>query len=294
MNFFKKLLKNNESKTNSDSLAEINITKNEDVREQAIQEFVQPKTENKERSSLTEEEKSKLIEQLARDGDNFYNNNIDGFDPLLEDAARLVVQSQSGSTSLLQRRMKLGYNRAGRLLDQLEQVGIVGANQGSKVRDVLIKTEADFQHYLENVFKFYKNDIQNFYEEHRVEIEEKKREFQEEQRQQQIQHEKNLIKQELLEKERKKQLQREVYKELLDEGVILNQLTDKDWSREPIPQDIMDKVWNRDGGRCVKCGSQEHLEFDHIIPFSKGGANTYRNLQILCKKCNIEKSDKIG
>ena len=69
-------------------------------------------------------------------------------DPLFEDAARLIVSSQSGSTSLLQRRMKLGYNRAGRLMDQLEAAGIVGPNQGSKVRDVLIKTDADLQQYL--------------------------------------------------------------------------------------------------------------------------------------------------
>ena len=69
-------------------------------------------------------------------------------DSLFDDAARLIVQSQSGSTSLLQRRMKLGYNRAGRLMDQLEAAGIVGPNQGSKVRDVLIKTEADLQQQL--------------------------------------------------------------------------------------------------------------------------------------------------
>lgn len=61
-----------------------------------------------------------------------------------------------------------------------------------------------------------------------------------------------------------------------------------------IPQDVMDKVWNRDGGECVECGSNENLEFDHIIPFSKGGANTYRNIQLLCEKCNRSKSDKIG
>lgn len=71
-------------------------------------------------------------------------------DPLFEDAARLIVASQVGSTSLLQRRMKLGYNRAGRLMDQLEAAGIVGGNQGSKARDVLIKTEADLQMYLDN------------------------------------------------------------------------------------------------------------------------------------------------
>lgn len=64
--------------------------------------------------------------------------------------------------------------------------------------------------------------------------------------------------------------------------------------REPIPQDVQDKVWNRDGGRCVKCESNERLEFDHIIPFSKGGTNTYRNVQILCEKCNRSKSNNIG
>lgn len=70
-------------------------------------------------------------------------------DPLFEDAARLIVQNQVGSTSLLQRRMKLGYNRAGRLMDQLEAAGIVGASQGSKAREVLIKTETELNQHLE-------------------------------------------------------------------------------------------------------------------------------------------------
>ncbi len=48
--------------------------------------------------------------------------------------------------------------------------------------------------------------------------------------------------------------------------------------RQPIPDDVKNKVWRRDEGRCVKCDSNENLEFDHIIPHSKGGANTYRNL----------------
>jgi S-DNA-T family DNA segregation ATPase FtsK/SpoIIIE len=72
-------------------------------------------------------------------------------DPLFEDAARLIVQNQVGSTSLIQRRMKLGYNRAGRLMDQLENAGVVGPNQGSKAREVLFKTEAQLQEYLENL-----------------------------------------------------------------------------------------------------------------------------------------------
>lgn len=61
-----------------------------------------------------------------------------------------------------------------------------------------------------------------------------------------------------------------------------------------ITQKVKDLVWNRDGGKCVECGSNENLEFDHIIPFSKGGANTYRNIQLLCENCNRSKSAKIG
>jgi S-DNA-T family DNA segregation ATPase FtsK/SpoIIIE len=70
-------------------------------------------------------------------------------DPLFEDAARLIVQNQMGSTSLIQRRMKLGYNRAGRLMDQLEAAGIVGPNLGSKAREVIVKTEAELQEILD-------------------------------------------------------------------------------------------------------------------------------------------------
>ena len=72
-------------------------------------------------------------------------------DPLFKDAAILIVQSQMGSTSLLQRRMKLGYNRAGRLMDQLEAAGIVGPSKGSKVREVLYKTEYELEQFLNSM-----------------------------------------------------------------------------------------------------------------------------------------------
>lgn len=61
-----------------------------------------------------------------------------------------------------------------------------------------------------------------------------------------------------------------------------------------IPSAVKDAVWRRDSGRCVQCGSQIALEFDHIIPFSKGGASTYRNVQLLCQACNRAKAGAIG
>lgn len=60
-----------------------------------------------------------------------------------------------------------------------------------------------------------------------------------------------------------------------------------------ISSKVKREVWRRDYGKCVECGSQERLEYDHIIPFSKGGSNTARNIQILCEKCNRKKHNKI-
>lgn len=74
-------------------------------------------------------------------------------DPLFEEAARIIVQSQHGSTSLLQRKLKLGYNRAGRLIDQLEAAGIVGPFEGSKAREVLIKDLDNLEQLLQKLNK---------------------------------------------------------------------------------------------------------------------------------------------
>lgn len=61
-----------------------------------------------------------------------------------------------------------------------------------------------------------------------------------------------------------------------------------------ISKEVKDLVWNRDGGKCAECSSNAKLEFDHIIPFVKGGSNTYRNIQLLCEACNRKKTSKIG
>ena len=64
--------------------------------------------------------------------------------------------------------------------------------------------------------------------------------------------------------------------------------------REPITDDVKMLVWSRDGGACTRCGSKTDLHFDHIIPVAKGGSSTAENIQILCRPCNLRKSDKIA
>lgn len=74
-------------------------------------------------------------------------------DPLFEDSARILVTNQQGSTSLLQRKLKIGYNRAGRIIDQLEAAGIVGPFEGSKAREVLIKSELELEEFFRDFDK---------------------------------------------------------------------------------------------------------------------------------------------
>lgn len=94
-----------------------------------------------------------LPEYVGEDGGGSDLGDVDmgRLDPLFEDAARLIVIHQQGSTSLIQRKFAIGYNRAGRLMDQLEKAGIVGPAQGSKAREVLCVDENDLQMRLNNL-----------------------------------------------------------------------------------------------------------------------------------------------
>jgi len=65
------------------------------------------------------------------------------------------------------------------------------------------------------------------------------------------------------------------------------------YERPRIPEKVRIEVWRRDGGKCARCGSREKLEYDHIIPISKGGSNTVRNIELLCEKHNRSKSNNI-
>ncbi|WP_373518917.1 DNA translocase FtsK [Pricia sp.] len=261
--------------------------------------------ENKE-IILTDDEIQKYIQQEINDrmstGPKFEFSSSD-FDPLFPEASRILVEHQQGSASLLQRKLKLGYNRAGKLIDDLELAGIVGPFDGSRARAVLIPNTNQLELFLQlgkvkkERFNQFKKHILPLHEEL---ISTKVKELIKAQEITEENELKEILKQEILEKENEKiekekrrQLKNQVRKELIEEGFLSN-LNESDLKRAPISQEVLDRVWNRDGGKCVKCGSQEKIEFDHIIPFSKGGSNTYRNLQILCEQCNRQKSNSIG
>ncbi|MDA9676697.1 DNA translocase FtsK, partial [Flavobacteriaceae bacterium] len=91
-----------------------------------------------------------LPEYIGEEGSSSIDNNIEDRDVLFKEAAEVIVIAQQGSASLLQRKMKLGYNRAGRIIDQLEAAGIVGPFEGSRARDVLISDMASLNAFLEN------------------------------------------------------------------------------------------------------------------------------------------------
>lgn len=91
------------------------------------------------------------IDPKEKSNDSYDDDLLFDRDALFEDAARLIVMNQVGSTSLIQRKMSLGYNRAGRLMDQLEAASIVGPNLGSKAREVLIKTSDELEQILQGL-----------------------------------------------------------------------------------------------------------------------------------------------
>lgn len=91
-----------------------------------------------------------LPEYTSEENSTSSDNNIEDRDPIFREAAEVVVNSQQGSASLLQRKLKLGYNRAGRIIDQLEAAGIVGPFEGSKAREVMYRDVISLHEFLEN------------------------------------------------------------------------------------------------------------------------------------------------
>jgi len=222
---------------------------------------------------------------------------LDELDPLFNEAARLIVLHQQGSTSLIQRKFTIGYNRAGRLMDQLEVFGIVGPTNGSKARDVLITDKYSLEQKL-NLLCISSNNITKeieLYFNDRIEIEKLKaiKEIEEKKEAERVKSEraeKEEIKRKLLQKEKNRVLEKQCLNELIEEGLLYPEIN----KRPPMPRELVDAIWRRDEGKCVYCGSSINIHIDHIIPFSKGGSTSFENLQLLCQKCNLRKSDNVG
>jgi 5-methylcytosine-specific restriction endonuclease McrA len=85
----------------------------------------------------------------------------------------------------------------------------------------------------------------------------------------------------------------EVAGEALKMLIPIDDTKETNGSRYSIPFEVRIKVWRRDNGKCVKCGTRQNLEFDHIIPVLNGGSNSPRNIELLCENCNRFKSDSI-
>ncbi len=81
--------------------------------------------------------------------------------------------------------------------------------------------------------------------------------------------------------------------EALQMFTVTENVSEPIFARDAISSAVRREVWRRDGGKCVKCGSRENLEYDHIIPISKGGSNTARNIELLCESCNRSKGASI-
>jgi hypothetical protein len=237
--------------------------------------------------------KEKLIDILVNDNQNELDLNITVWDDLFAESARLFFDTGNITPALLYEKFEIDYDRACLIYSQLERFKIISPYSGNNPRFMLVSNRRKLE-YLLNQISLDKGKINQFYLENKNEIDSKRAILAKQKIDEQIEEEKEEIKEKLKRKEHQRSIQRLAREELAKENNSVDTVPDKREKREPIPQDIMDKVWNRDGGKCVKCGSQENLEFDHIIPFSKGGATTYRNLQLLCKNCNLEKLDNIG
>lgn len=197
---------------------------------------------------------------------------LKGYDPLFVDIANEAVVKGQISTSYIQRNFEIGFNRAGRIMTQLERAGIIGPQIGVKPREIKFYDLQSLKEQLLNLPIISDSECIRYPDQYDEDLERAE------------------IAAKIKERHRRRQLEKTVRQELIDSGELFG-----DQNKRPlIPREVVDAVYSRDGGRCVYCGSTENLQLDHIIPFSKGGATTLENLQLLCQKCNLEKSNKIG
>lgn len=233
--------------------------------------------------------------------------SIENFSDYINEIVELIHTNEFGRQNLDDVLKKYNINRIEDIKDELLDLILVYINL--ILNDNLItESEAANVKILKRVFRIKEGDfyIQRYYEVEDV----LNRQFERIYSDNRIDNEEALLKVglqelfdlsydqflELVDKEVKAALYRGGDLKDLDTVFKLPELTKAkaDIAGRIISQEVKDLVWNRDGGKCVQCSSNARLEFDHIIPFSKGGSNTYRNIQLLCEECNRKKTNKIG
>lgn len=185
-------------------------------------------------------------------------------------------------------------------LDELRKIELEKRKEKQKKEDKIKLEKEKVLAYRERELKRQRDEAdrklkivqqQEIEEQKRIE-EIKQKELLKQKKERDNQKHKEYIKQQLREKEKRKRLAAEAVEEMIESGELSANFS-SNRNRETIPSHIKEVVWIRDKEKCVTCGSMENLEFDHIIPVSKGGSNSLNNIQLLCLKCNRSKSNRI-
>lgn len=209
---------------------------------------------------------------------------IDELDKLEKERIRLDERRKQGEE------IRIKFDELERLEKSPEYIETMRLYELSQKKDAEKKKREREEFEKRKLEKEKKRKVQIIEEQKRIE-EIKRKKAIEERKKQEKERYKEYYKRQQREKEKRKKWASEAIEEMIDSGEIDgNNSSDR---KRIIPSDIKEIVYVRDKGCCVTCGSKENIEFDHIIPFSKGGSNSVNNIQLLCLKCNRAKSNKI-
>lgn len=212
-------------------------------------------------------------------------------DNLIDDLVYFIMND--GTTNRVGGKFNIPYNPLQIIFRDLKILKLIEEHPSAYGYISKFKSRSEYEQY-KTEYKLFKDNIDLYKERINAEAINKFNEIKAQAERWEVLEEerkKEEIRLKLLNQNKQKELQKKVKHEMIEEGLLPSMNLRR---RERISQEVKDAVWNRDGGKCVECGSKERIEFDHIVPFSKGGSNTVRNLQLLCETCNRQKSNKIG